>query len=101
MDDAADRRGLSQHPPKEIFEGQYQQNPQFGGSGICSIDRLARYHEASHYELLIHCWDLAGTKNGGDWTVCAKFGLTRDEKGREILDLIGHHCDQDRVARCT
>ncbi len=31
--------------PKEIFEGQYQQNQQFGGSGICSIDRLARYNE--------------------------------------------------------
>jgi predicted phage terminase large subunit-like protein len=75
--------------PKEIFEGQYQQNPQFGGSGICSIDRLARYQQSSHYELLIHCWDLAATKNGGDWTVCAKFGLTSDERDREILDLIG------------
>ena len=75
--------------PKEIFEGQYQQNPQFGGSGICSIDRLARHQDPSHYELLIHCWDLAATKNGGDWTVCAKFGLTRDAAGREILDLIG------------
>ena len=74
--------------PKEIFEGQYQQNPQFGGSGICSIDRLARFEERSHYELIVHCWDLAGTKSGGDWTVCAKFGLTRDQERREVFDLL-------------
>jgi len=74
--------------PKEIFEGQYQQNPQFGGSGICSIDRLARFEERSHYELIVHCWDLAGTKSGGDWTVCAEFGLTRDQQRREVFDLL-------------
>lgn len=79
---------LRRNIPKEIFEGQYQQNPQFGGSGICSIERLARYREAPHYELIIHCWDLAATKNGGDWTVCAKFGLHQDERGRYILDVI-------------
>jgi predicted phage terminase large subunit-like protein len=74
--------------PKEVFEGQYQQNPQFGGSGICSIDRLARFQERSHYELIVHCWDLAGTKSGGDWTVCAKFGLAWAREGREVLDLL-------------
>jgi predicted phage terminase large subunit-like protein len=74
--------------PKEIFEGQYQQNPQFGGSGICSIDRLARFQERSHYQLIVHCWDLAGTKSGGDWTVCAKFGLTLDRERREVFDLL-------------
>jgi len=75
---------------KEIFETQYQQNPQFGGTGVCSIDRLVRYSElASRYELTIHCWDLAATKSGGDWTVCAKFGLTKDAGGRDVLDLIG------------
>jgi len=74
--------------PKEIFEGQYQQNPQFGGSGICSIDRLARFEDRSPYELIVHSWDLGATKNGGDWTVCAKFGLTRDHQQREVLDLL-------------
>jgi predicted phage terminase large subunit-like protein len=74
--------------PKEIFEGQYQQNPQFGGSGICSIDRLARFEKRSAYELIVHSWDLGATKNGGDWTVCAKFGLTRDQEEREVLDLL-------------
>ena len=74
--------------PKEIFEGQYQQNPQFGGSGICSIDRLARFQERSPYELVVHSWDLGATRNGGDWTVCAKFGLTKDHDRREVLDLL-------------
>ena len=75
---------------REIFETQYQQNPQFGGSGVCSIDRLARYGErALRYELTIHCWDLAATKSGGDWTVCAKFGLTQDSAGSDLLELIG------------
>ena len=73
--------------PKEIFEGQYQQNPQFGGSGICSIDRLARFQERSHYELIVHCWDLAGTKSAGDWTVCAKFGLTRDQERSKFVEV--------------
>jgi hypothetical protein len=75
--------------PKAIFESQYQQNPQFGGTGICSIDRLSRYQNRSHYELIIHVWDLAATRNGGDFTVCAKFGLTRDALGREVFDLFG------------
>ncbi len=75
--------------PPHIFEAQYQQNPQWGGSGICTIDRLARYVEAPLFELIIHSWDLAATKGGGDFTVCAKFGLAKDPDGRDILYLIG------------
>jgi hypothetical protein len=75
--------------PPHIFEAQYQQNPQFGGSGMCTIDRLARYRDAPPFELIIHSWDLAATKGGGDWTVCAKFGLAKDPNGRDILYLLG------------
>ena len=78
---------LRKELPLHIFEAQYQQNPQFGGSGICTIDRLARYRDAPPFELIIHSWDLAATKGGGDWTVCAKFGLTKDSSGRDILYL--------------
>ncbi len=91
---------IRQSLPKEIFEGQYQQNPQFGGSGICSIDRLARYSKRSPYELIVHSWDLAATKNGGDWTVCAKFGLTRDDLGRDNLRPPRSHSDAHRAAGC-
>ena len=74
--------------PPHIFEAQYQQNPQFGGSGMCTIDRLARYRDAPPFELIIHSWDLAATKGGGDWTVCAKFGLAKDRNGLDILYLL-------------
>ena len=75
--------------PPHIFEAQYQQKPQWGGSGICTIDRVARYAEAPPFEVIIHSWDLAATKGGGDFTVCAKFGLAKDPSGRDIFYLTG------------
>ncbi len=71
-----------------IFDAQCQQRPRFGGSGMCSIDRLVRYQKAPPFELTIHSWDLAATKGGGDWTVCAQFGLARDQRGKDLLYLI-------------
>ena len=75
--------------PPYIFEPQYQQNPQLGGSGACSVDRFGRYAEAPPFELMIHCWDIAATKGGGDWTVCAKFGIARNKEGRDVAYLTG------------
>jgi predicted phage terminase large subunit-like protein len=72
-----------------VFLSQYQQRPEAGGSGYCSIDRLVRYAQAPHFELIVHSWDIASTKGGGDWTVCAKFGLAKDSDGRDILYLTG------------
>jgi phage terminase large subunit-like protein len=72
-----------------VFASQYQQRPATGGTGYCSIERLARYAEAPPFELIVHSWDIASTKGGGDWTVCAKFGLAKDSDGRDILYLIG------------
>jgi phage terminase large subunit-like protein len=71
----------------EIFDAQCQQRPRFGGSGMCSIDRLTRYLKPPPFELKIHSWDLAGTRGGGDWTACAQFGLARDSQGRDLLYL--------------
>ena len=72
-----------------VFASQYQQRPEAGGTGYCSIERLARYAEAPPFELIVHSWDIASTKGGGDWTVCAKFGLAKELDGRDILYLIG------------
>jgi phage terminase large subunit-like protein len=72
-----------------VFASQYQQRPEAGGTGYCSIDRLVRYAEAPPFELIVHSWDIANTKGGGDWTVCAKFGLAKESDGRDILYLIG------------
>jgi phage terminase large subunit-like protein len=72
-----------------VFASQYQQRPSTSGTGYCSIERLARYAEAPPFELIVHSWDIASTKGGGDWTVCAKFGLAKDSDGRDILYLTG------------
>jgi phage terminase large subunit-like protein len=72
-----------------VFASQYQQRPEAGGTGYCSIDRLARYAEPPPVELIVHSWDIASTKGGGDWTVCAKFGLAKESDGRDILYLTG------------
>ena len=79
------RRRIAPH----VFELQYQQHPTACGSGYCSIERLSRYSQAPPFELVVHSWDIAATKGGGDWTVCAKFGLARDAEGRDILYLTG------------
>ena len=71
-----------------VFEAQYQQRPRALGTGYCDIGRLVRYAQAPPFEAIIHSWDIAATKGGGDWTVCAKFGLARNADGRDILYLI-------------
>ena len=86
---AADIKALQARIAPHVFASQYQQRPAAGGSGYCSIDRLARYAEAPPFELTVHSWDIASTKGGGDWTVCAKFGLAKDSDGRDILYLTG------------
>ena len=86
---AADIDALKARIAPHVFASQYQQRPETGGSGYCSIDRLARYAEAPPFELTVHSWDIASTKGGGDWTVCAKFGLAKDSDGRDILYLTG------------
>jgi phage terminase large subunit-like protein len=67
----------------------HQQRPEAGGTGYCSIERLVCYAEAPPFELIAHSWDIASTKGGGDWTVCAKFGLAKESDGRDILYVIG------------
>jgi hypothetical protein len=71
-----------------VFASQYQQRPATGGTGYCSIDRLVRYAEAPPFELIVHSWDIASTKGGGDWTVCAKFGLAKNSDGRDFSTLL-------------
>jgi predicted phage terminase large subunit-like protein len=72
--------------PSHIFEAQFQQNPLYGGSGMCSVDRFVRYRERPPFLYTIHSWDVAATKNG-NFTVCLKFGVTSDPDGMEILYL--------------
>jgi hypothetical protein len=86
---AADIEALKARIAPHVFASQYQQRPEAGGTGYCSIERLARFAEAPPFELIVHSSDIASTKGGGDWTVCAKFGLAKESDGREILYLTG------------
>ena len=64
-----------------VFDSQYQQRPAAGGTGYCD-DRTPRAlrRSARRSSSIVHSWDIAATKGGGDWTVCAKFGLARESK---------------------
>ena len=77
------KREISPH----AFDSQYQQRPRLGGSGMCSIDRLARYDKAPKFELTIHSWDIGATVEGNA-SVCTKWGVTKDPDGRDNIYLI-------------
>jgi hypothetical protein len=80
-------KALERSIPSYVFQAQYQQNPIYGGSGMCSVERIGRYSKAPPFQYTIHSWDVAATKNGGNWTVCLKFGVAREPGGAEILHL--------------
>jgi hypothetical protein len=71
------KREISPH----AFASQYQQRPAFGGSGMCKIDRLARYDAPPKFELVIHSWDIGATIDGNP-SVCTKWGVAADCAGR-------------------
>jgi phage terminase large subunit-like protein len=54
---------------------------------MCSVERLVRYSKRPPFLYTIHSWDVAATKNGGNFTVCLKFGVARDVDGSQILYL--------------
>jgi phage terminase large subunit-like protein len=76
------KREISPH----AFASQYQQRPVLGGSGMCSIDRLARYDKPPKFKLLIHSWDIGATLQGNP-SVCTKWGVTADPAGRDNIYL--------------
>jgi hypothetical protein len=76
------KREISSH----AFASQYQQRPLLGGSGMCSIDRLARYDAPPEFELVIHSWDIGATIDGNS-SVCTKWGAAADSAGRDNIYL--------------
>jgi predicted phage terminase large subunit-like protein len=79
---------LKKTTPGHLFAAQFQQHPVYGGSGMCSIERFAHYREVPQFIYTIHFWDIAATKDGGNWTVCMKFGGALNAHGVVILYLI-------------
>jgi hypothetical protein len=80
--------GIKARTPTHVFEAQYQQRPRASMSGYCDMTRLVRYAAHPPFEAIAHSWDIAATKGGGDWTVCAKFGLGRDASGKPRVYLL-------------
>ncbi len=88
--DLSDAEQLNASLPRHVWDGQYQQRPSPGGSGMLSIDRFQRYDpdKPPKFELLIHSWDVGATI-GGNASVCTKWGLVREGKGEgEGLDVL-------------
>jgi len=84
----ADWAQLQRELPPHIVAALYQQRPTQGGSGMCSIDRLARYKELPpKFDAIILSWDIGATV-AGNATVCTKWGLARETEDKDILYLL-------------
>lgn len=87
--DISDLERLKASLPKYVWDGQYQQHPTLGGSGMLSIDKFRRYDLAKppKFELIIHSWDVGATI-GGNASVCTKWGLVREKRDFDTLYLL-------------
>lgn len=84
----ADWAQLQRELAPHVVAAQYQQRPTHGGSGMCSIDRLARYKDLPpKFDAIILSWDIGATVAGNP-TVCTKWGLARDTEDKDILYLL-------------
>lgn len=82
-----DVENLKREIPPHVYDSQYQQRPRVDGSGMCSIERLARYGKAPPFELTIHSWDIAATTEG-NFTVCTKWGIAEQPGLGDVLYLV-------------
>lgn len=79
---------LKRSLPGHVWDGQYQQRPTAGGSGMLSVDRFCRFDLAKppRFELIMHSWDIGATI-GGNASVCTKWGLAPNTEKKEGLYL--------------
>lgn len=74
--------------PDYVWNGQYQQRPTAGGSGMLSVERFQRFDlsKPPKFELSIHSWDVGATI-GGNASVCTKWGLAPNKDKKDALHL--------------
>jgi len=74
--------------PGYVWNGQYQQRPTAGGSGMLSVERFQRFDlsKLPTFELTIHSWDVGATI-GGNASVCTKWGLAPNKDNKDALHL--------------
>ncbi|USE78998.1 phage terminase large subunit [Cupriavidus gilardii] len=61
-----------------VFAGQYMQAPAPRDGGVFKASRIEIVDALPAGLELVRGWDLAATKNAGDWTVGGKLGRTKD-----------------------
>jgi predicted phage terminase large subunit-like protein len=81
-------RKLKATLPDYVWDGQYQQRPTAGGSGMLSIERFQRFDlsRPPKFALSIHSWDVGATM-GGNASVCTKWGLAPNKDKKDALYL--------------
>lgn len=81
-----------------VFAGQYMQAPAPRDGGIFKPSRIEIVDAVPAGLELVRGWDLAATKNAGDWTVGGKLGRDKDG-GLWIVDMQRERGGPDDVER--
>jgi len=81
-----------------VWESRFQQNPSPREGGMFKVDNWMRRPAAPEGLSRVRCWDLAATKDGGDWTVGVLMG--RDHEDRFfVLDVQRFRMDGNEVKK--
>lgn len=81
-----------------VWESRFQQNPSPREGGMFKVDNWMRRPSAPEGLTKVRCWDLAATKDGGDWTVGVLMG--RDTEDRFfVLDVQRFRKDGNEVKK--
>ena len=81
-----------------VWESRFQQNPSPREGGMFKVDNWMRRPAVPEGLSKVRCWDLAATKDGGDWTVGVLMG--RDHEDRFfVLDVQRFRMDGNEVKK--
>lgn len=81
-----------------VWESRYQQNPSPREGGMFKVDEWMRRPAAPDNLRLVRCWDLAATKDGGDYTVGVLMGMDAESKVY-VLDVQRFRKDGNEVKK--
>jgi predicted phage terminase large subunit-like protein len=88
---AAQAAELKQTFPHHVFQSQYQQDPEAGGSGMLNLSIFGRFDLSVQrsYDFRVHSWDIGATI-AGNASVCTKWGLRKEDSqyGAYLLDVL-------------
>jgi predicted phage terminase large subunit-like protein len=81
-----------------IWESRYQQNPSPREGGMFKVDAWMRRPAAPDGLRKVRCWDLAATKDGGDYTVGILMGMDAESRAY-VLDVQRFRKDGNEVKK--